>query len=387
MRLTAQARLFTLALLAGSAATLATAQAAAPSGGRLGFSLTSYPFALHRDAADCPDGLALSGGQLYLQSVSPAERARLTLAANQKEYYAKAFSTPDGVDLCDAGLAFPRPPQRSPQSKVSYGFNLDGTPDGAATASSCAHEKFTGTGGEGFSDNQGVDNQAYRVLGCILGYRGQDNEKIGYLDAIRDGALRDGATTILIELTGIDDLKNDPDIKIGIYNGTDPMVQDTSGALLPDASLSVTEDPRYRMVAQGHIENGVIAMDPSELRLRYDVGGHAREYHIRGAKLRLERQADGNAKGLLGGYVDISDIDVLPEIRARLTDNAGYDCPAFKQAIRRYADGYPDPATGQCTALSAAFHIEAIPAFIIHPEQRPQTAQAKSAPVGGPPRR
>jgi len=36
-------------------------------------------------------------------------------------------------------------------------MNLDGTTDGAATANSCAHEKFTGPNGE-----PAVDNQTYR---------------------------------------------------------------------------------------------------------------------------------------------------------------------------------------------------------------------------------
>jgi hypothetical protein len=30
------------------------------------------------------------------------------------------------------------------------------------------------------------------------------------------------------------------------------------------------------------------------------------------------------------------------------------------------ADGYPDPQTGKCTALSAAFNIRVVPAFIEH---------------------
>jgi hypothetical protein len=56
----------------------------------------------------------------------------------------------------------------------------------------------------------------------------------------------------------------------------------------------------------------------------------------------------------------------------------GVDCPTFSQAVHRYADGYPDPATGKCTAISTAFDIEAVPAFIIHPEEARKTAEAAS---------
>ena len=47
----------------------------------------------------------------------------------------------------------------------------------------------------------------------------------------------------------------------------------------------------------------------------------------------------------------------------RLEDNAG-----LYHALHRLADGNPDPATGKCTSLSAAFPLEAVPAFVIHPE-------------------
>jgi hypothetical protein len=38
-------------------------------------------------------------------------------------------------------------------------------------------------------------------------------------------------------------------------------------------------------------------------------------------------------------------------------------------AAHELADGYPDPETGECTALSSSYTIETIPAFIIRPEQ------------------
>jgi hypothetical protein len=47
------------------------------------------------------------------------------------------------------------------------------------------------------------------------------------------------------------------------------------------------------------------------------------------------------------------------------------------------ADGYPDPKTGECTALSIAFNIEAIPAFVLHqPGDTAKTKTAQAAPAG-----
>ena len=50
--------------------------------------------------------------------------------------------------------------------------------------------------------------------------------------------------------------------------------------------------------------------------------------------------------------------------------------------FRHAADGYPDPKTGECTQISTAFTIEALPAFVLHQpgdNGGKKTAQAGSA--------
>ena len=66
-----------LALFAHTPASAGTAAAAPtdPSNLKartLGFAVTSFPFALAKNAEDCPDGMALAPKALYLQSVTPA---------------------------------------------------------------------------------------------------------------------------------------------------------------------------------------------------------------------------------------------------------------------------------------------------------------------------
>jgi hypothetical protein len=77
-----------------------------------------------------------------------------------------------------------------------------------------------------------------------------------------------------------------------------------------------------------------------------------------------------------------------------LTTTGQFSCPAFYEAGKRLADGYPDPNTGECTALSAAFHIEGLPAFVIHSDIRADAstsaavgdarAEAPAAPAAAP---
>jgi hypothetical protein len=338
----------------------------------LGFAVTSFPYALYKGANDCPDGLAMAAKEIYLAAAAPAERARLTKPENLKEFEQKAYHTTDGKDLCQAP-DYPRAPQRTPQGKVSFGMNLDGTADGAATDTTCAHEKFNGPNGE-----PAVDNQTYRVLGCSSNFRGFPGEE-GYLESLRNASFKDGGTTMLIEVMGVTDTQNDDDVTVGVYNGATPMMIDANGHMLPYASLTVTKDEKFRAVAHGKIVNGVLTTAPTDIALTYDFGGYPSYFHFKAARLRLELNPDGTANGMMAGYLAASDVDLTPHAKQESAEMIGYDCPTFSQAVRRFADGFKDPKTGQCTALSTAFDIKAIPAFVIHPDDAHRTAAATPA--------
>jgi len=366
------ASLYAAPAKAGAASAAVTDPATAKPTRTLGFAVTSFPYAIYKGANDCPDGMAMAAKEIYLAATTPAERTRLTKPENLKEFEQKAYHTTDGKDLCQAP-DYPRAPQRTTQSKISYGMNIDGTDDGHATDTTCAHEKFTGPNGE-----PAVDNQTYRVLGCSSNFRGFPGEE-GYLESLRNAAFKDGGTTMLIEVMGVKDVQNSDDVTVGVYNGTSPMMIDANGHMLPYASLTVTSDKKFQATLHGKIENGVLTTQPGDIALEYDFGGYPSYFHYKAARLRLQLNADGTAKGMLAGYLVASDVDLTPHAKQESAEMIGYDCPTFSQAVRRYADGFKDPKTGQCTALSTAFNIEAIPAFVIHPDDAKKTAEVAPA--------
>ncbi len=97
------------------------------------------------------------------------------------------------------------------------------------------------------------------------------------------------------------------------------------------------------------------------------------EHYIRGARLRLDLDPDGkSAKGLLAGYYDLETFWDYISRAEYLQAFAHFSCPALYKAAHALADGYPDPDTGACTALSSAFKIEAVGAFVIHPQTTAQ---------------
>jgi hypothetical protein len=371
------ASIFTVPANAGSASAAVTDTAGAKPSRTLGFAVTSFPYAIYKGANDCPDGMAMAAKEIYLAATTPVERARLTKPENVKEFEQKAYHTTDGKDLCQAP-DYPRAPQRTPQGKISYGMNLDGTTDGAATDTTCAHEKFTTPDGVA-----AVDNQTYRVLGCSSNFRGFPGEE-GYLESLRNAAFKDGGTTMLIEVMGVKDLKNSDDVTVGVYNGASPMMIDANGHMLPYASLTVTSDKKFQAVVHGKIVDGVLTTTPGDINLQYDFGGYPSYFHYKAARLRLQLNADGTAKGMLAGYIVATDVDLTSHAKQESAEMIGYDCPTFSQAVRRFADGFKDPKTGQCTALSTAFNIDAIPAFVIHPDDVKKTAEAAPAPQNTP---
>ncbi|HTJ64357.1 MAG TPA: hypothetical protein VL899_11150 [Alphaproteobacteria bacterium] len=353
---------------AAGTASAAPTEATAVKPHTVGLAITSFPYAINKGANDCPDGLAMAAKQIYLAATTPTERARLTKPENLKEFEQKAYHTPDGRDLCQVP-DYPRAPQATPQTKISYGENLDGTTDGHATETTCAHEKFTAPDG-----TASIDNQSYRVLGCSSNYRGFPGEE-GYLESLRNASYKDGGTTMLIEVQGVTDGKNDA-VEVGFYNGATPMMIDANGHMLPYASLTVTGDKKLQSHMHGKLVNGVLTTEPADIALQYDFGGYPSYYHFKASHLRLTLKPDGSASGMLTGYLDAKDIDLTPHAKQESAEMIGYDCPTFAQAVRRFADGFKDPKTGQCTALSTAFNIEAIPAFVIHPDDAHKTAEA-----------
>jgi hypothetical protein len=255
-------------------------------------------------------------------------------------------------------------------TKRGFGMNLDGTHDGRATPKTCKHEKFTG------DDGTPVDNQLARVIGCIQGFRTSGLTGDFYRNEIPTFSVN----RHLIEITGVDSETNDPDVEVSIYKGMDQLVRTAGGdTFVPFTSQRIdARFPQFNIKTRGKIVDGVLIIDPVPyarfpIRETANVG----ERRIRDLTLKLTLTA-GGAEGLLAGYEDVAawwnikSKGVTPELDK-------YSPAGMYRALHRYADGYPDPSTGQCTAISAAYNIKAVPAIVVHPTEKPQRLADKKA--------
>jgi len=267
----------------------------------------------------------------------------------------------------------PDPVNAAPQTTVARGINLDGD-DGSDEpfAGICKHKNYVSADGR-----TGIDNQLYTVQGCIPGWQGHK----GFIHQFANNAMRDGQYSMLIEITGIDNVQNDDSIEITWFYSEDPMAKNAAGTeILPDYTFRITDNPEYSHYfsrTPGRIIDGVLITDRiNEFQLVLGIYGSPMELLLTDARLRLELAPDGTIKGVLGGYRDWQEM-ASQQISSTSEQYFGFQVPAYYNALKRYADGRKDPVTGECNEISTAYDIEGVPAFIL-PAQLKALKQART---------
>ncbi|MBY0511429.1 MAG: hypothetical protein K2P94_14920 [Rhodospirillaceae bacterium] len=356
-------------LYTGLIAACALASPAQAESKTLGFIAWDFIYASYDGGKDaCPDGLNRSARDWFLDDQTPEERARLSKPENEREVNQK-MGKRGTLNACSNPTEFKNYGLKLFQSKKHYGFNLDGkgtTTAATAAPNTCAHENFTSAA----TGEPGIDNQLGRVVGCIRGYReGFD------LDKYSVATLATGEHSILIEIRGVDDTQNDPEVEIGLYSGKDPVTVDAGNKILPYQSFTVHDDKRFHNVVRGKIVDGEVVSENFDLHLKVDQQVIHSEFDIKAARVKLKLNPDGSLKGMLGGYFDVARrYEHIMHSGVVTSWLLSYNCPGVYEALHKLADGYPDPKTGKCTAISTAFRVQAVPAFVIHPAT--QTAKA-----------
>ena len=320
----------------------------------------------------CPAGWNQNEREFYLAGLTPEGRTQAAELPEAFEYL-RMVRDRGGPDPCAEPAAFDDPEHMLWQGSVASGFDLDGvssTGEGSEPGS-CSHQDFTSAAGD-----PGLDNQLWRVLGCIEGY-----QPGGTIDEYAVENIKSGGRTILIEITDLDDWRDDDDVGVAIYSSPDTIPASANGTLLSGGSLGVMPGSKYHTVTRGTLVDGVVTAGPVDVRLDFDGQFLDSELHLQEARVQLALTPDGGLSGLLGGYWDIESVY---ETYARQATRSGaffvgFRCPALYAGLLRVADRYPDPKTGACTAVSTAFRIAAIPAFVV---QTPSSAVADASAIG-----
>ncbi len=221
----------------------------------------------------------------------------------------------------------------------------------------------------------GIPNQVYKVEGCVPGFRHGGN-----IPKVTNEMMRNGSVTLLLNISGIQDAKNDDEVLVSLLFSKDLMVKTANGAdVQPDYTFRLSDNPEFTQFAtqmKGRIENGEVITEVLDSMVFQDGGQNA--FRLHEARMRVQLLADNKIKAVIGGYEDW---------RARLNNwgrnrilesTMRFQCPALYHAYKREADGLPDPVTGEFNGISINYVIDGVRAFI--PEKQ-MLSLTQTAPV------
>jgi hypothetical protein len=350
----------------GSSGVLAR-DATAPKDATIAYVLTDLHWGIYESTdgkTECPDGFN-EGNREQFKAFFPQDGQTRTLLDTQLRREIDGWyptTAPDPFVFHEA---------RGP---TAYGMNLDGK---------VGPNDFTSPDGE-----KGVDNQLYRVLGCIRNYRPPEGAIQGFDN---DEVTKDVYNRILIELTGVDSLVNDDDVQVTIYRGRDPILLDATGKkAIPGGSQRIDTRWGAKFITHlhGKIVNGVLITEPADLVYPWAVFYIPTDEYMHAARLKL-KLSPTTAEGLVAGYTDVESW-YSQMMRSYSTHHQSYgqsSAPSIYKALRRSADAYPDPKTGANTAISSALLAQFTEVNIV-PSSKAQLASLPpqhAEPNGGPP--
>lgn len=323
--------------------------------GRIAYVMTDLFWSVYQSpdgSEECPRGFN-DGPREQFEQLFPFHEA-LTVEETQLLQEIETWhptTEPDGFEFLEV------------EGELSWGLNLDGE----VNANDFTHPDGT----------PGIDNEVYRAVGCIIGFRGPDGvEYIFQNKAIVD----ERYNRMMIELTGVDDLQNDDSVTVHVYRGLDRLLTDATGSrVLPGGTQRVDRrwgEPLIREV-QARIVNGELVTDTiDELIIPWQNLRVPSIQLFRDARLVLDL-TEQNATGLLAGYADVDTwyYQLIRNDSTHHLSNGQISGISLYKALRRLADAYPDPLSGENTAISTALDIKMTQVFVIHPDS-PQPAHS-----------
>jgi len=320
---------------------------AAPENGTVGYVMTNLFWAVYQTPdgkTECPRGYN-DGPREQFEVLFPDGTERTVVDTQLKQEIETWHPTtePDPLPFLEV------------EGTVSYGLNLDGK---------VSSNDFTHPNGE-----PGIDNEVYRAVGCVIGFRGPDGVEVIFQDkAITDRRYN----RMMIELTGVDDLLNDDEVTVSLYRGLDRLLTDATG-MKAMAGGSQRVDMRWgaKLIrhTKGTIVDGVLTTEPVAEMIMPWMNLNVPSIHIfRDMRLQLALTPT-TADGLLAGYADV-DAWYKQLIRNDSThhlSNGQISGISLYKALSRFADAYPDPESGANMAISTALDVKMTQVFIVHP--------------------
>ncbi len=230
------------------------------------------------------------------------------------------------------------------------GFDLDDKNSDDSDEASCGHADLADTSG-----NTGIDNQVGAIWNAPL------EPLVGEATyALLNGAINEGRFLMAMELTGVDDLKNDDNVALRFFRATaDPYVG-TFGFIAPDQTYHVDTEFPSTTIENLQIVDGEVVAGPVEFQIPIDVLNEFFIVRVTTGKVRFTIAEDGSASGFLGGVINVADV-----LEEGYQTNAAQEFRVVTPFFFANTDMLPNDEGG-CDGISMAIRIEATTGFVVH---------------------
>ncbi len=352
-------------LLAGAAAFISAAAMAAeddaPENGTIGYIVTDFEWQVYLTAdnkEECAAGLNPWGPREQFKALYPnGGSVKDTHMAFEIAGWFPDAETPDKFPFYEV------------TGKTSYGLDLDGKTDA---------NDFVSPDGK----TAGIDNELYRVIGCIVNLRPPEGATAFYANK---AVMEERWNRVLLELTDVDSMTDDDSVDVTMYRGLDNLLTDATGSkYLPGGSMRIDTKwgNKYVQHFKGKIVDGTLITEPVPYTVvPWSSFQLPTEQKFHDMRMQIKLQPD-SALGIMAGYVDVENW-YWQTVKSESTHHQSYgqSTPSsIYKVLRKRADAYPDPKTGRNTAISASLQAKMVQTFIIHAPGGPvATAPASSS--------
>jgi hypothetical protein len=350
----------TIAYAAGASLSIQAAAAETKS-----FAMNMFTVASVQTEENCPHGLNPLSDVYFARELKRLGKTPSEIEELMKDFPSGGyipFTTMRGRDEEGNPVNIYAYPDSQPDPNIflvegtaGYGFNLDGK---------ASDEDFTDPEtGEG-----GVDNQIWRAVGCTHNYHISLPEIPLYPFAQWDGT-RDTTGAWLITVSDVDDWSNDDDVTLRIDKAIDPIIRDANDNTVRDMTFRVDPSARSTSIAKAKIKDGELTTESFDLIFVPDPSV-MHEFNLAQAQVRAKFTDDGRMEAFVGGYHDyMAFYWVHAQGEWTFEHSTGLDLPGMYNALKKSADYDPDPETGENRRISGTWWFDAVPAYVISPEE------------------
>lgn len=229
------------------------------------------------------------------------------------------------------------------------GFDLDGHL--GAVRADCDGEDFADAAGR-----TGIDNQIAEFVPVLEGFIGEAPR------LLLQNAINEGGMTVLVELVGPGATGGDGPVHLAFHRGEGKPLLGTDKRMLAGQTFDIADAPLLAVCPDAKVDATGIRCGPFEYQIHIVVFGKTYDLVLHEARFRLDYAAEGDAKVVLGGSVNVDELDLF----VSKIENVGGLYELVHAALPPFAD-LIDGATSECTGMSAAFTGTVRPAFAVAP--------------------